>query len=305
MYGQSKNGWITSELFDDWFQSHFLPHAPQARPILLLMDGHSTHYCPQVINKALESKVILFCLPPNTTHLTQPLDKGCFSPLKMSWRKKCQSFLDRHPGRVVTKYEFSRLFGEAWLESMSMSNVIAGFRCTGIFPLDRAALLPTLSAPHATTLSERYGVNFIPTYSPARRKQPTLSNSGTSSNTESGDDEGSHPSTLQYRSCITQSISKVPQPTLCKNPVPNTEGRCGRILTSAEYLHQEEEKKRKKREEECAKEQRKKERERKRHEKQVGKAKRCHSGKQTVSSLIYSLFIVDPVKPFTASSQVS
>ena len=128
------------------------------------MDGHSTHYCPQVINKALESKVILFCLPPNTTHLTQPLDKGCFSPLKMSWRKKCQSFLNRHSGRVVTKYEFSRLFGEVWLESMSMSNVIAGFRCTGIFPLDRAALLPNLSAPHATTLSERYEVNFIPTY---------------------------------------------------------------------------------------------------------------------------------------------
>ena len=46
------------------------------------MDGHSTHYQPSVIFKAAEEHVILFCLPPHTTHLTQPLDKGCFGPLK-------------------------------------------------------------------------------------------------------------------------------------------------------------------------------------------------------------------------------
>ena len=67
---------MTSELFDDWFKEHFLPHSPAARPLLLIMDGHSTHYCPRVVNKALESRVILLCLPPNTTHRTQPLDKG-------------------------------------------------------------------------------------------------------------------------------------------------------------------------------------------------------------------------------------
>ena len=187
VYGQSKSGWMTSELFDDWFKEHFLPHAPAARPLLLIMDGHSTHYCPRVINKALESRVILLCLPPNTCHRTQPLDKGCFGPLKVVCRKKCKEFVSRNPGRVVTKYDFSRLFGEAWMESMNMPNVTAGFRCTGIFPLDRGALLPTPSTSPSTSLSERYGINFIPTYSPARPRlqqltQDTSLSDGTSGN---------------------------------------------------------------------------------------------------------------------------
>jgi len=46
------------------------------------MDGHSSHYSPAAICLAAEQEVILLTLPPNTTHVTQPLDKGCFGPLK-------------------------------------------------------------------------------------------------------------------------------------------------------------------------------------------------------------------------------
>ena len=139
VYGLSKNGWIDSELFDLWFTQHFLLHAPPARPLLLLMDGHSTHYQPCVVRKAAE-EVLLFCLPPHTTHLTQPLDKGCFGPLKMSWRKECQAYLRRNPGKVVTRYEFSMLFSKAWFQGMSMTNVIGGFRTTGVYPFNRHAI---------------------------------------------------------------------------------------------------------------------------------------------------------------------
>ena len=87
MYGLSDSGWINSELFDQWFLHHFLPHAPSARPLLLLLDGHSS-----------QQQVVIFCLPPYTTHETQPLDKGPFGPLKLHWREACKEFL----GRVVT-----------------------------------------------------------------------------------------------------------------------------------------------------------------------------------------------------------
>ena len=76
MYGLSSKGWMDSEIFLNWFLHHFLLHAPSVRPLLLLLDGHSTHYNPSFIQRAAEEKVIVFCLPPNTTHLTQPLDKG-------------------------------------------------------------------------------------------------------------------------------------------------------------------------------------------------------------------------------------
>jgi len=53
----------------------FLHYAPSTRPLLLLMDGHYSHYCPCAIHGASEHQIVLFALPPNTAHLTQPLDK--------------------------------------------------------------------------------------------------------------------------------------------------------------------------------------------------------------------------------------
>ena len=72
----SARGWIDQDLFDGWFADHFLKHAPLARPLLLLLDGHSSHYCPDTVRLAAKERIIVFALPPNTTHLTQPLDKG-------------------------------------------------------------------------------------------------------------------------------------------------------------------------------------------------------------------------------------
>ena len=69
IYGLSQKGWIDQELFDAWFHMHFLHYAPPPRPILLLMDMHSSHYCPATIRSAAQ-KVILFSLPPNTTYFT-------------------------------------------------------------------------------------------------------------------------------------------------------------------------------------------------------------------------------------------
>ena len=76
-----------------WFNDHFLRYAPPVRPLLLLMDGHSTHFCPDTIRLAAEKDVVLFTLPPNTTHIAQPLDKGCFGPLKTEWKKCVMTIL--------------------------------------------------------------------------------------------------------------------------------------------------------------------------------------------------------------------
>ena len=44
---------------------------PQARPLILFMDGHSSHYCPDTLALARENGIIIFMLPPDTTHLAQ------------------------------------------------------------------------------------------------------------------------------------------------------------------------------------------------------------------------------------------
>ena len=80
LYGFSENGWTNSILLDSWFKKLFMRYAPASRPLILFMDGHSSHYCPDTLALAAENGIIVFMLPPNTTHLTQPLDKGVLVP---------------------------------------------------------------------------------------------------------------------------------------------------------------------------------------------------------------------------------
>ena len=171
MYGLSGSGWIDTELFELWFSQHFLAYAPPARPLLLLLDGHSSHYQPGFVKQAAEEQVIVFCLPPHTTHLTQPLDKGCFGPLKMFWRQECQAYLAAHYGKVVTRFQFSQLFSKAWYKGMSMSNVIAGFEITGVFPFNRYAFRAPDKSPKQKSLAERTGLKFIPMLTPVPSKR--------------------------------------------------------------------------------------------------------------------------------------
>ena len=173
MYGLSDSGWMNSELFELWFLHHFLPHAPAARPLLLLLDGHSSHYNPAVIRKAAQEKVILFCLPTHSSHETQPLDKGPFAPLKIHWREVCHKFMSENPGKVVTRFTFSKLFNEAWTKAMTIGNVSAGFQSTGIYPLNREALLPQKKKDN--TLAESTGLKFIPMCSPMRQRHTPIS----------------------------------------------------------------------------------------------------------------------------------
>ena len=87
-YGLSDNGCINTELFEGWLEEHFIRHAVPGHPLLLLLDGHSTHYQPDVIHFARVHDVVMLCLPPHTTHEAQSLDVGVFSSLKSQWTQE-------------------------------------------------------------------------------------------------------------------------------------------------------------------------------------------------------------------------
>ena len=166
MYGLSDNGWIDGELFDQWFRHHFLAHAPPTRPLLLLLDGHSSHYTPSVISKGLEEGVIIFCLPPHSSHATQPLDRGVFASLKSCWKEECHKYRSANPSKVITRFSFCQIFNHAWTRGMTMHNVITGFRVTGVYPVNREVIVSP-STPHKVIpddLRKKTGVSFVPLY---------------------------------------------------------------------------------------------------------------------------------------------
>jgi len=73
-YACSDNGWIDTKLFELRLKDYFLKYAVSSRPLLLILDGHKTHYQPSVCQYAKEKGVIMFCLPPHSTHMSHP---GC------------------------------------------------------------------------------------------------------------------------------------------------------------------------------------------------------------------------------------
>ena len=169
IYGLSGKGWMDQHLFEKWFKRHFLRYAPPVRPLLILLDGHTSHYSPEAITMAAEEQVLLFVLPPNTTHLSQPLDKGIFGPLKMAWRKVCHDYMASNPGQIIHRYIFSKLFNKSWTEAMTIRNIVSGFRTTGVYPVNRDAIsLPGVPETRLS-LSERTRLSFIPLYTPSKR----------------------------------------------------------------------------------------------------------------------------------------
>ena len=91
-YGMSGKGWMDQKLFRHWLKDHFLKYAVASRLLLLLMDGHSSHYESSSVELAKENDVILFCLPPHTTQDSQTLDCTVFGPLKHHWSNVCHKY---------------------------------------------------------------------------------------------------------------------------------------------------------------------------------------------------------------------
>jgi len=175
MYALSPgSGWMDGITFYEWFEHHFLEYAPSGRPLLLLLDGHSSHYNPTFIRFAAQKGVIVFALPPNTMHISQPLDSVCFKALKQCWDEQCNSYMSANPGKIVTIYQFSELFAAAWKKAMSSQNITSSFRATGVFPVNRQALeiLQEKEKSPAklsmAAIAKSNGINFLPLYSPKK-----------------------------------------------------------------------------------------------------------------------------------------
>ena len=87
----------------------FLKYVVPEPPTLLLTDGHKSHINLDVIDLCRESNIILFCLPPHTTHALQPLDVAVFKSLKDCFAKSVRALSFTKKNFVATKREFSRV----------------------------------------------------------------------------------------------------------------------------------------------------------------------------------------------------
>ena len=142
----SDNGWTNDGLGLEWIK-HFHRHT-ECRATgayrLLILDGHSSHATPEFDKFCTENKIITLCMPPHTSHLLQPLDVGCFSPLKLGYGHQVAE-LARQGIFHVDKLDFLWIYQKIRLTALSKSNITAGFQATGLIPFSPERVLTGLT----------------------------------------------------------------------------------------------------------------------------------------------------------------
>ena len=83
-------------------------------------------------------------MPAHTSHLLQPLDVGCFSPLKALYGHEVAE-LARQSVYHVDKRDFLWIYKRIRGQALSSSNVKAGFQATGLIPLSPERVLSSLT----------------------------------------------------------------------------------------------------------------------------------------------------------------
>ena len=131
----SDNGWTTDKLGVEWVK-HFNRHTTsRTRGVyrLLILDGHSSHATPEFDQYCKENNIITLCMPPHTSHLLQPLDVSCFSPLKRAYGHEIQE-LARQGVYHIDKIDFLTAYTRIRPAVFTQQNIQAGFQATGLIP---------------------------------------------------------------------------------------------------------------------------------------------------------------------------
>ncbi len=101
-YATSLNGYTNNELGLFWLEKVF---EPQTAPLangqrrVLVSNRHGSHETADFLTFCFAHNIMLLRLPAHTSHLTQPLDVGCFSHIRREYREQvewlCQGGADR------------------------------------------------------------------------------------------------------------------------------------------------------------------------------------------------------------------
>ena len=154
--------------FEDWFFGQFLPETRHLRgAIALIGDNLSSHFTPKIVEECAKKHIKFIPLPPNSTHLCQPLDVSFFRPMKEKWRaqltnyKQGQSLQSKNMG--VEKKIFPKMLKELMktLNENATQNIINGFRKCGIHPFCPREVYNRLPGNNTETVGNKDNANAL------------------------------------------------------------------------------------------------------------------------------------------------
>lgn len=133
-------GWTNEKLGLAWLKmfNQFTKKKARQSWRLLICDGHGSHVTRAFLDYAIENRIIVMVFPSHSTHTLQPLDVGIFGPLSSYYSSELSRQQQRSHGLLpVVKADFYGLFKSAYASSFTAANIMAAFKATGIWPMDR------------------------------------------------------------------------------------------------------------------------------------------------------------------------
>lgn len=140
------NGWTDNETGMDWIR-HFDRHTAsrtRAAYRMLVIDSHGSYTSVDFQQFCKEKKIILISMPSHLSHLLQPLDVGCFSPLKRAYGDQISELMKLHITNI-SKVEFLVAIKAIFSTVFREENIKAGFRGAGLVPYNPEAVLSKLN----------------------------------------------------------------------------------------------------------------------------------------------------------------
>ena len=129
-----------NEAFENWFVCSFIPFVEdKEKAVFLFFDGHGSHLTYKTAGSAMDEQIVLICIPPHTSHALQPLDVSVFKPLKDQWRSILLQWFMQSRMKTAEKAVFPKFLSQSW-SKLSPKNAVSGFRATGLWPLNKAAV---------------------------------------------------------------------------------------------------------------------------------------------------------------------
>lgn len=128
---------ITYKGLNKWLEDHNI-----TKPVLVFVDGHKSHLTMTLSQYCFNNDIILYALPPNTTHLMQPADVSVFRPLKSEWKNTIHDWASQpeNVNTVLTMATFCPLLNKVLGKETLKDAIKNGFRKCGLYPFDPNAV---------------------------------------------------------------------------------------------------------------------------------------------------------------------
>jgi hypothetical protein len=150
-FSTSNKGWTSDIYAYKWLTTQFEPltRRNDGKRRLLVINRHSSYYTTRFLAFYITKKIDLALLPPHTSHIIQPLDIACFSPLKTMITSEVDVIFRKSVTNLL-RVEWTSAYIRARARCFKPYTIEAVFRKAGIYLLDPEIILSTLPTPRAT-----------------------------------------------------------------------------------------------------------------------------------------------------------